>query len=196
MVAGSAGGRSLAVPRATPAVRPTSERVREAIFASLGSMGAVVGADVVDLFAGSGALGIEALSRGAGRVTFVDASPGAIDTIRANLTSTGLGPGPRARVVRGEVASFLASERHRWDLALVDPPYGFRDWDDLFAVLEADLVVAETGRDRHGDDDSAVPGLRWRVIRSRAYGGTVVTFFASDPATGREARPSDQTGGT
>ncbi|MFN2506284.1 MAG: RsmD family RNA methyltransferase, partial [Acidimicrobiales bacterium] len=89
VVAGLAGGRRLQAPEGR-SIRPTSERVREAVFASLGSLGAVQGARVLDLFAGSGALGIEALSRGARSATFVDSDLRAVAAIRANLAAVGL----------------------------------------------------------------------------------------------------------
>ena len=103
VVAGTAGGRKLQAPPGRD-IRPTSDRVREAVFSSLDSMGAVGGASVVDLFCGSGSLGIEALSRGAASATFVDNDPAAIATVRANLAATGLdgrgGAGRRSAVAR------------------------------------------------------------------------------------------------
>ena len=104
VVAGLAGGRRLRAP-AGRKVRPTSERVREALFNSLGSLDAVDGATVLDLFAGTGALGIEALSRGAAAATFVDADIEAVRAIKDNLAVTGLGE--RARVVHADVFRFL-----------------------------------------------------------------------------------------
>ena len=99
IVSGVARGRRLLTPQGRE-VRPTSDRVREATFNALVSMDAVAGSHVLDLFAGSGAMGIEALSRGADRATFVDASPAAISAVRENLAATGLSG--RATVVRGD----------------------------------------------------------------------------------------------
>ena len=99
VVAGLAGGRRLQAP-AGRKVRPTSERVREALFNALGSMDAIAGATVLDLFAGTGALGIEALSRGATTATFVDADPRAIAAIKANLQATGHGRAGAGRAGR------------------------------------------------------------------------------------------------
>ncbi|MGQ0744145.1 MAG: RsmD family RNA methyltransferase [Acidimicrobiales bacterium] len=107
VVAGLAKGRRLKVP-AGRRIRPTSEVVREALMSSLGSLGAIEGARVVDLFAGSGALGIEALSRGAASVTFVDADPAAAAVIRENLTATGLTGGT---VVQADVFRFSSNPR-------------------------------------------------------------------------------------
>src|SRR5436853_535402 len=124
VVAGTARGRPLRAPRGD-AIRPTSDRVREAIFNSLTSLGAIEGATVADLFAGTGALGIEALSRGAGHVTFVDQDREAIATIDANLAATGLAGAP-ASVVRADVARWIATAAPV-DLALLDPPYATGD---------------------------------------------------------------------
>ena len=146
-------------------MRPTSERVREAVFASLGSLDAVEGAKVLDLFAGTGALGIEALSRGAASATFVDADPQAVQTIRANLEATGLS----GRVVRSDVLRFLEETTETFDLALADPPYAFSEWPALLAVLPASLAVLESDL-----PVEAVPG--WLILRARRYGDSVVTL--------------------
>src|SRR4051812_37946136 len=100
VVAGTAGGRRLQAPQGRD-IRPTSDRVREAIFSSLDSLGVLAEARVLDLFAGTGALGIEALSRGAAEATFVDDYPGAIQIVKANLAATELAG--RATVVRADV---------------------------------------------------------------------------------------------
>lgn len=175
VVAGLAGGRRLQAP-AGRQVRPTSERVREALFNALTSMDAIAGATVMDLFAGTGALGIEALSRGAASATFVDADARAVAAIRANLAATGLGE--RARVVQSDVFRFLAGEPSAGvvDLALVDPPYAFDGWPRLLGALPARLVAIEARS--HVD---LPPG--WRALRSKRYGDTVVTLARSEPAT-------------
>src|SRR5437764_14513064 len=120
VVAGTARGRALRAPKGHD-IRPTSDRVREAVFNSLTSLDAVEGATVYDLFAGTGAMGIEALSRGAAQVTFVDHDRTAVASIEANLAATGLG-GPAATVVRADVGRWLATAPPA-DLAVVDPPY-------------------------------------------------------------------------
>ena len=119
VVAGRYGGRSLRAPGGS-ATRPTADRVREALFSLLGS---VDGEDVLDLFAGSGALGIEALSRGAGSATFVDSAPRALAAVRDNLRSLGV---EGASVQRCDARSFLRKARgegRQYDLVLLDPPY-------------------------------------------------------------------------
>jgi 16S rRNA (guanine966-N2)-methyltransferase len=168
VVAGSVGGRRLVVPdgpRST--TRPTSELVRGAVFNSLTSMDAVDDAVVWDLFAGSGALGIEALSRGAREAVFVDGDGAAAAVIRANLDS--LGMASTARVVCGDVPQWLETAG-RADLALVDPPYRFDGWDALLGLLAADLAVCESDR-------PIEPPGPWEVVRVRRHGGTVVTLL-------------------
>ncbi|MDP9020580.1 MAG: 16S rRNA (guanine(966)-N(2))-methyltransferase RsmD [Actinomycetota bacterium] len=168
VVAGRARGRRLVSPRGR-AVRPTSDRVREATFNALTSLGALEDASVLDLFAGSGALGIEALSRGAAAATFVDHDPSALATVRSNLAATGLASA--ATVVRSDASRFVASGPGRFDLALLDPPYDFEGpaWSRLMDVLDAGLAVLES--DREVD-----PGSRWEPIRVKRYGATVVTL--------------------
>ena len=169
VVAGTARGRPLVAPGGRH-TRPTSDRVREAIFNALASMDAVTGATVLDLFAGSGALGVEALSRGAAHCTFVEPAREALAAIRQNLSKTGLAD--RASVVPGHVEPFLAGFSGSVDLALCDPPYAFERWPELLARVPAAIVVCESDR-------PIVLGPGWCAIRSRRYGGTVVTFGAA-----------------
>jgi len=171
VVAGEAGGLRLGAPAGT-ATRPTSDRVREAVFNALDSLGVVEEAIVLDLFAGSGALGIEALSRGAAQATFVDADRAAVASIGENLAHTGMAE--RARVVRGDALDFLAGAGPV-DLILIDPPYERSDWADLLTAalvpLAADgVIVAES--DREVDAPAGA-----HTTRVRRYGGTVVTFL-------------------
>ncbi len=119
VIAGRHGGRRLQAP-AGEATRPTSDRVREALFSILGAR--VEGAHVLDLFAGSGALGIEALSRGAAAATFVDAAPDAVRVLRGNLAALG----EEAEVVHGDALRWLRAAPRRarqYDLVFLDPPY-------------------------------------------------------------------------
>lgn len=131
----------------------------------------MVGSTVLDLFAGSGALGIEALSRGAAHVTFVDADRAAVRAVVANLATCGLTE--RATVVQAPVSRWLADPAQRAlavDLVLADPPYDFEGWSDLLADLRADLVVAEAPR-------PVEPSAGWAVRRSRRYGRAWVTLL-------------------
>jgi len=132
----------------------------------LGSVGAVAGVRVLDLFSGSGAMGIEALSRGADHVTFVDSSAAAISVVRHNLAATGLAE--RATVLRRDALEFLASTEVDFDLVVADPPYAFDRWETLLAAFTSKVLVIES--DRPVD-----PGPGRLVQRQRRYGGTVVT---------------------
>jgi 16S rRNA (guanine966-N2)-methyltransferase len=174
VIGGSSRGRRL--PARLPAgVRPTSDRVREAIFDVLGSMGGVEGLSVVDLFCGSGALGAEALSRGAAAVTLVDHDPDALDAVRANLAAAGLDrlPGQSASVVRAELPGWLGRVGP-FDLALCDPPYAFGDWATLLGALRAGIAVLESSAEVEIPEG-------WAVKRARRYGSTLVTVVRSVP---------------
>ena len=140
--------------------------MREAIFNALGSAGLVEGALVADLFAGSGALGIEALSRGAERCVFVETDRAALAALEQNLDHLGLRS--RATVMRSPVTAVLASLDV--DLVLADPPYGSDVWPELLAGVAAPVVVAEA--------DAVVAAPEgWQEFRSRRYGRTWVTFL-------------------
>ena len=136
----------------------------------LGSLLVVDGSTVLDLFAGTGALGIEALSRGAARGTFVEIDSGACDLITANLAALGLSE--RADVVRGNVQSYLARRLGPVDLAFADPPYGFDGWGELLGTLSASVLVCESDREIEPGADH-----RWRVSRTRRYGSPVITIL-------------------
>jgi 16S rRNA (guanine966-N2)-methyltransferase len=166
VVAGEFRGRKLTAP-AGGATRPTTDRVREAIFNALTSVDVIVGATVADLYAGSGALGFEALSRGAERCTFVESDRRALSAIHDNIAT--LGVSGRCRVVSGDVVAMLP--RVTCDLAFADPPYGFDDWVRLLAALDAALLVAEGP-----GAVEAAPG--WEQQRVKRYGRTWVTFLA------------------
>lgn len=176
VVAGLAGGRRLRSPVGRQ-VRPTSERVREAMFNALGSLDAIEGATVVDLFAGTGALGIEALSRGATSAVFVDADAPAVAAIKENLRDTGLAA--QGRVVQADVLRYLAGGPEVVDVAFADPPYAFDGWPGLLAVLPARLVAIEARS--HVD-----LGPGWHALRSKRYGDTVVTLARSAAPAPRE----------
>lgn len=173
VISGQSRGRRLVAPPPKE-VRPTSDRVREAIFDILGSMGGVADLVVADLFCGTGALGIEALSRGAASATFVDNSPPSLEAVRTNLAAVGLAEAS-ATVVRADLPGWLAGAPHV-DLALCDPPYAFTDWDRLLGLLRADLAVLESG------GPVAVPE-GWVVARERRYGSTIVTVARPTPGS-------------
>ncbi len=170
IIAGSCKGARIFAPKGD--ARPTSDRVREAIFNLIGP---VDGAAVLDLYAGSGALGLEALSRGAASAVFVDSDREACATIRRNLTKLRL---DGAEIVCSDVLRFLASASRRFDLVLVDPPYEMveslvmRLAPCLPPILAEDgLVVLES----LARVEPELPPLS--VRRSRRYGSTRVTLF-------------------
>jgi 16S rRNA (guanine966-N2)-methyltransferase len=168
IIAGTHRGHRIAAPRGRE-TRPTSDRVRENLF---NLVGPVDGGDVLDLFAGSGALGLEALSRGAATATFVESDRDACRVINANLDKLGL----RATVLCQDAVRAVSSERRRFDLVLCDPPYDYdrARLDAALARLLADdgvLVLETAGREAAPD----VPGLRQRT--SRKYGAARLTLF-------------------
>ena len=192
IVAGTVGGRTLRVPAV--GTRPTSDRVREALFSRLDHLGVVDGACVLDLYAGSGALGLESASRGAAAVTLVESARPAAEVCRRNVTELSLAG---VRVVTERVEKFVQRPvAAPWDLVFLDPPYELTE-DDLAGVLAAllggpdptlaaDAVVVV-------ERSSRSPEPRWPegLERSdrRAYGDTVVWFASptepeSEPDSG------------
>lgn len=171
VVAGSLRGRPIQSPPGD-VTRPTTDRVREALFNALYSLGRIDDAVVIDLFAGSGALGIEALSRGAQSCTFVERDRTALASIRANVEALGLGD--RSRIVAGEAIGCLADARDV-DLVLADPPYGYDRWTELLAAAASSLaddalVVIESDR-------ALEVKAEWEEVRAKRYGRTWVTFL-------------------
>jgi 16S rRNA (guanine966-N2)-methyltransferase len=184
VVAGSLRGRRLVAPAGT-ATRPTSDRAREALFAILGS---VVDDDVLDLFAGSGALGVEALSRGARSATFVDADPAALHAIRTN---TALVDDPDRICIEPHdwrVAIRRATAASRtFDLCFVDPPYA--DLADVLVALGSELrpVLADGAQlviehdARHAAVPDPIPGLAIASRTDRSYGRTGIVVCRMEP---------------
>ncbi|WP_315098077.1 16S rRNA (guanine(966)-N(2))-methyltransferase RsmD [uncultured Cellulomonas sp.] len=180
IVAGTVGGRVLQVPRS--GTRPTSERVREALFSRLEHLDVIDGARVLDLYAGSGALGIEAASRGAAHATLVEAARDAADVCRRNVAALGLAA--TVQVVADKAERFAQRPPAApWDLVLIDPPYDLAQ-DDLAGVLaavggmltpHAVVVVERASR-------TAEPTWPASLVRldRRAYGDTVMWF--AEPA--------------
>ena len=172
MIAGEWGGRRLQAPPGA-ATRPTSDRVREALFSILGS---IEGARVLDLFAGSGALGLEALSRGAASATFVDDAPAAIRVVKANLAALG----GTAEVRRGDALRFLGSASAggaQYDLVFLDPPYRHterlaRPLSEALPAVLAPGAVAVAESDRRAPLDLTLP-----LHDERRYGDTLIRFY-------------------
>lgn len=181
IVAGSVGGRTLAVP--PQGTRPTSERVREALFSRLEHLDAVDGARVLDGYAGSGALGLEAASRGAARVVLVEWGRVAVEVCRRNVASLGLRD--RVEVVRERVERYVARPGSQpWDLVLLDPPYDVPDVTlaEVLAALvpaltpESVVVVERSARGAAPPWPDGMHGFD-----SRSYGETAVHFGARSP---------------
>lgn len=166
VVAGQLRGRKIEGPL-TEATRPTTDKVREAIFNALSSLDVVDGARVIDLYAGSGALGIEALSRGAAHCVFVENNRDALVVLRKNLQHLGLQD--RSSVMEADAMGALLAASS-CDLVLADPPYGFTEWAKLLQHCTASIVVLESNR-QIGD----ISGFS--TIRERRYGRTFVAFL-------------------
>jgi 16S rRNA (guanine966-N2)-methyltransferase len=180
LISGVAGGRRLKVP--PTGVRPTGDRAREALFNSLGTLLDLGGASVLDLYAGSGALGLEALSRGAGSVVFVESGPRVLPVLKANLAAVGL---PGGRVVAGSVPTVVAGRpAARFDLVLADPPYA-TPVDEVREVLQALItggwlapgavvVVERSSREEPWEWPTPLAGLR-----DRRYGEALLRYGRS-----------------
>jgi 16S rRNA (guanine966-N2)-methyltransferase len=178
IVGGSLSGRVLRAP-AGAATRPTSEKVREALFNILDhKLGSIEGDRVLDLFAGSGGLGLEALSRGAGHATFVDAARPALIAIRGNLRE--LGVEARATVIAGDaIAAVARPPEAPWRIVFIDPPYrselARRAVEALpVAHLTADAVVVIEHDRRNAPPDALGSLLR---TDERRYGDTLISFY-------------------
>lgn len=181
MIAGSARGRRLRVP-AGDVVRPTSDRVKEAVFSALDSRDRIAGASVLDLWAGSGALAIEALSRGADRAVMVERDAEAVAAVRANLDACGFAR--VSRVIGADVVSLLqgpAPPEGPFDLVVADPPYrGSEDTlGEVLVALGAKGWVAEEAMVVFECRSGAAPSVPepWRVVWERSFGDTLVLFL-------------------
>jgi 16S rRNA (guanine966-N2)-methyltransferase len=189
VIAGSAGGIRLAVPKR--GVRPTMDRVKAAIFSSLGE--AIIGARVLDLFAGSGALGIEALSRGAAFAIFVEDDRQSVEMIEQNLAKTKL----RGRVRHQDVFDFLrqASDAEKFEIIFADPPYekslhGESCTEQLLKNESLPHLMEPNGifvLEKRPTDTLAQTKL-WRVVRHKTYGATEVLFL-SESGAGTQRTP-------
>ncbi|MCX5393428.1 16S rRNA (guanine(966)-N(2))-methyltransferase RsmD [Streptomyces sp. NBC_00094] len=174
VIAGTAGGRRLAVPPGT-GTRPTSDRAREGLFSTWEAfLGTLDGTRVADLYAGSGAVGLEALSRGAVHALLVEAEPRAAKTIRENITSLGL-PGAELRTGKAEQIVTGPAPADPYDLVFLDPPYAVAD-DDLREILltlrsegwlTGDALVTVERSTRGGEFDWPAG---FEPLRARRYG--------------------------
>lgn len=184
IISGRAGGTVLDVP--AKGTRPTSDRVRESLFGALDSADLIAGARVLDLYAGSGALGLESLSRGAASADLVELSAPASALIRKNadrLRSAGVTAA--ARVHRANASTYLETSTTEWDLVFIDPPYDVTD-DEIARVLaalaprlSADAAVIVERAKRSAAPDWAAAGLE--AERDRTYGDTTL-WWGRPPA--------------
>jgi 16S rRNA (guanine966-N2)-methyltransferase len=180
LISGVAGGRRLKVPRA--GVRPTGDRAREGLFNSLGSLLDLEGARVLDLYAGSGALGLEALSRGAVEAVFVESGAGVLPVLRGNIAAVGL---PGAVVLPGSVPTVVGgAATGAFDLVFADPPYA-APMEEVLGVLrslagggwlapDAVVVVERSSREQPWEWPTPLVGLR-----DRRYGEALLRYGRS-----------------
>ncbi|MCU1600417.1 MAG: methyltransferase [Frankiales bacterium] len=170
IIAGTHGGRRLQVPPGT-GTRPTADRAREGMFSSLQSLLDLEGAQVLDLYAGSGALGLEAVSRGAASATLVEDDPIAAQVIRANAEALGLA----ATVVEADVSAFLAGPPSAYPLIVADPPYAVElDLEATLPWLVPDGVLV-VERATRGPGPIVPEALE--ELRSRRYGEATLWYF-------------------
>lgn len=185
MIAGSAKGRRLEAPRGR-LVRPTADRVKEALFSVLGSRMDLAERVLLDVFAGSGALGIEALSRGAAAVTFIEQEPVARRALGANLERCGVAD--RARVIGQSAAAALArlaGEGASFDAILMDPPYGRALAERTVTGLGEGPLVRAGGWvavEHHADDRLADRYGNLRLTTAKRYGKTVLSLYRNAQA--------------
>jgi 16S rRNA (guanine966-N2)-methyltransferase len=176
VIAGSARGLRLTAPR-DPRTRPISDKVKESLFGVIAIR--VVDARVLDLYAGSGAIGIEALSRGAARAAFVERGRPAVAVIRENLERTGLGD--RAEIHAVAVEAFLdRAPATRWDVAILDPPYAERTLDLPLERLRPHLAPGALVVVKHFWKTPVPAAGGLGVTRSRRFGETALTFLEEE----------------
>ena len=187
-------GRILRTPRGD-AVRPTQERVREALFSMLRND--IAGASVLDLYSGSGAVGLEALSRGAARATFVDCAGPHLAVLRRNAAD--LGAAGRCSTVLADAARWVASAGRgsRFDFAFADPPYALgreRRFAGLLEALAAGDVVRPGGlfAAEMQSDQSPDEAAGWTVCRDRRYGHARIAIYVRTSADGEEKTEDDE----
>ncbi|MFV0373016.1 16S rRNA (guanine(966)-N(2))-methyltransferase RsmD [Microbacterium sp.] len=181
IIAGRAGSLTLSVPPA--GTRPTSDRVRESLFGSLEAYGLLEGAAVIDLFAGSGALGLEAASRGAVSVDLVESAPRAAAVAAANAGRIAHAvPDARVQVHRMSAENFLKNTTTMWDLAFLDPPYDLDDAavGDVLALLRARMPEGATAIvERAARSSRPDAGEGWQLDRERRYGDTALSWWTA-----------------
>lgn len=186
VIAGNMGGRKLVTPKGTQ-TRPTPDRVREALFSML--LPHLPDAQVLDLFAGSGALGIEALSRGAGHVTFVEQARAALDALHANRTSLNLAKNEQSLVLPLPVHTALrqlGAQPGQFDLVLLDPPYARNLVPETLRLLIEHNLLAHDGiivAEHAGKTPSPPCPTQLHCYRHKRYGDVAMSFYSLTFAT-------------
>lgn len=195
VIAGEHRGRRLDAPR-TAATRPTPDRVREALFSALevwlGGPGSLLGAAVLDLYAGSGALGIEALSRGAAQAVFVERDGEALKVLERNLE--GLDLSGRSRIMRGEAVAALKrleGSGVRFDAVLIDPPFTSAEPGEALTILAGSglLRAGSITVVEHPAKEPLTPPDGLGLLRSRSYGNVALSFLRRVGEAGTEPPP-------
>jgi 16S rRNA (guanine966-N2)-methyltransferase len=185
IIAGTAKRRSLKSPSPTTGVRPILGRIKKSLFDILRPR--LEGADFLDLYAGSGAVGIEALSRGAASATFVDANPLCLSVIRQNLSR--LQMFDRARLVRADITKSLSYAGGPFDLIFMGPPYHDAHWNTFHLTEPTLKEIARVGLlkegglviGQHHAKENPVKLTDWKMTRQESYGDTKLSFFIYEP---------------
>lgn len=169
VLTGEKGSRKLS-SNVSEVTRPTTARVRKSIFDIIWSRFGIEGYTFLDLFAGTGSMGIEALSRGAEFVQFVDNSPRAIKVVKDNLRALAIDPSSYRVAHSGYQEYLLDNNVQEFDIAFLDPPYSFNNWDKLLEMIPARILVCESSM-------SVEVNPSWEKVLERKYGTTMVTVL-------------------
>lgn len=178
IITGKARGLQLTVPK-TYDVRPTADRVKESVFNIIGSK--IIGADVLDLFAGTGNLGLESWSRGAATITFIDESKDSLNLVKSNIAKCRAEKA--CRIIKGsapQVAGQLALQGNLFDFAFCDPPYNKGFIQQIISLLEKKTFLRQGGYlvvERSAHDDLPTLPKNYELVRSCRYGETIVDFI-------------------
>jgi 16S rRNA (guanine966-N2)-methyltransferase len=175
IIAGTLKGARLLSPRSYQ-IRPTSDRVREYIFSCLHAD--VVNSTVLDLFAGTGAFGIEAISRGAAKVVFVDNTAESVKLVRQNLLHVGL----NAAIEKKSAELFLRSSHYKFDFIFCDPPYEFQRFDSILRVILENQSLSREGTVIYESSSRATPLAEsgFQISRQKKMGDTLITFYTTN----------------
>ena len=172
IIAGKYRGKKLLSLEGEDVTRPTRSRLREAMFSSLGN---IEGASFLDLFAGSGACGIEALSRGVNDLTLVDKDSGALKIIRANLASID----ENYELIGKDALSFLKECKKSYDICFLDPPYHFKDKEEVFKLIRENNILKKDGLLLYEEDAKEEPfiPLGYELIKDKKYGISRLFYY-------------------